>query len=119
LQIENHSCVAGCLALFVLLGYLWAIFSCHKQVLIFKFITEIGKNKGKKNKRVFLKIFMLSQIVKSKIEMILKVLSFHLQVKFFAIAFVGLLINVARFWMDIKKSYPPQKVLFPAKSYFE
>lgn len=53
-------------------------------------------------------MFFLGAIVKAKIEMLLKVLSFHLQLKFFAIALASLVINLARFWIDVKKQ--PQKV---------
>lgn len=71
--------------------------------------SKIGKGKkGKKHKKGIMKMFFLAAIVKSKIELLLKVLSFHLQLKFFAIALVGLVINLARFWIDIKKT--PQKV---------
>lgn len=49
-------------------------------------------------------------IIKGKIELLLKILSAHLQIKFFLIALVGLLINIARFWIDVKKSHAPQKV---------
>ena len=65
-----------------------------------------------------MKLFLMGAAIKSKIEMLLKILSFHLQVKFFAIAAIGLLINIARFWMDIKKSYPPQKVRWNFKFIF-
>lgn len=55
-----------------------------------------------------MKMFLLGAIIKSKIELLLKVLSFHLQLKFFAIALAGLVINLARFWIDVKKA--PSKV---------
>lgn len=55
-----------------------------------------------------MKMFFLGAIIKSKVELLLKVLSFHLQIKFFAIALASLMINLARFWIDIKKH--PQKV---------
>lgn len=70
-----------------------------------------GKGKkGKKGKKGLMKMFFLGAIVKSKIEMLLKILSFHLQLKFFAIALAGLVINLARFWIDLKKQ--PQKVVY-------
>lgn len=56
-----------------------------------------------------MKLVLMGAIIKAKLEMLLKVLSFHLQLKFFAIALVGLFINLARFWIDLKKSHP-QKV---------
>lgn len=55
-----------------------------------------------------MKMLFLGAIVKSKIELLLRVLSFHLQVKFFAVAIASLMINLARFWIDLKKQ--PQKV---------
>jgi hypothetical protein len=69
----------------------------------------IGKGKkGKKGKKGLMKMFFLGAVLKSKIEMLLKVLSFHLQLKFFAIALINMVINLARFWIDLKKQ--PQKV---------
>ncbi|XP_055534850.1 uncharacterized protein LOC129724189 isoform X2 [Wyeomyia smithii] len=70
-----------------------------------------GKRKGKKRK-TYIKLFMLGAALKGKIELLLKILSFHLQLKFFAIAAIGLLINIARFWFDIKKQPQPQKVIY-------
>lgn len=55
-----------------------------------------------------MKMFFFGAILKSKIELLLKVLSFHLQLKFFAVAVAGLMINLARFWIEIKRQ--PQKV---------
>lgn len=70
--------------------------------------TEEGKGKkGKKGKKGLMKLFFLGAILKSKIEMLLKILSFHLQLKFFAIALINMVINLARFWIDLKKH--PQK----------
>ncbi|XP_065082187.1 uncharacterized protein LOC135704635 isoform X3 [Ochlerotatus camptorhynchus] len=74
-------------------------------------IHKIGKRKGKK-KKTFMKLFILGAALKGKIELLLKVLSFHLQLKFFAIAAIGLLINIARFWIDLKKHPSPQKVIY-------
>ncbi|XP_038120757.1 uncharacterized protein LOC6048750 isoform X2 [Culex quinquefasciatus] len=70
-----------------------------------------GKRKGKK-KKTYMKLFILGAALKGKIELLLKILSFHLQLKFFAIAAIGLLINIARFWIDIKKQPHPQKVIY-------
>ncbi|XP_062542183.1 uncharacterized protein LOC134210176 isoform X2 [Armigeres subalbatus] len=69
------------------------------------------KRKGKK-KKTFMKLFILGAALKGKIELLLKILSFHLQLKFFAIAAIGLLINIARFWIDLKKQPHPQKVIY-------
>lgn len=58
-----------------------------------------------------MKLFILGAALKGKIELLLKILSFKLQLKFFAIAAIGLLINIARFWIELKKQPTPQKVL--------
>lgn len=57
-----------------------------------------------------MKLFMVGAALKAKLEMLLKLLSFHLQLKFFAIAAIGLIVNIARFWLDVKKGQAPQKV---------
>ncbi|XP_058829175.1 uncharacterized protein LOC131688721 isoform X2 [Topomyia yanbarensis] len=74
-------------------------------------ILKLGKRKGKK-KKTYIKLFMLGAALKGKIELLLKILSFHLQLKFFAIAALGLLINIGRFWFDLKKQPQPQKVIY-------
>lgn len=74
-------------------------------------LHKLGKRKGKK-KKTLMKLFILGAALKGKIELLLKILSFHLQLKFFAIAAIGLLINIARFWIDLKKQPHPQKVIY-------
>ncbi|XP_058122896.1 uncharacterized protein LOC131293876 [Anopheles ziemanni] len=82
-----------------------------------RFDDDIGglrrrrKRKGKK-KKTFMKLFILGAALKAKIELLLKILSFKLQLKFFAVALIGLLINIARFWIDFKKQPSPQKVIY-------
>ncbi|XP_049295243.1 uncharacterized protein LOC125770074 isoform X3 [Anopheles funestus] len=71
----------------------------------------LGKGKHKK-KKTFMKLFILGAALKAKIELLLKILSFKLQLKFFAVALIGLLINIARFWIDFKKQPSPQKVIY-------
>ncbi|XP_029725422.1 uncharacterized protein LOC109426821 isoform X5 [Aedes albopictus] len=66
------------------------------------------KRKGKK-KKTYMKLFILGAALKGKIELLLKILSFKLQLKFFAVAVIGLLINIARFWIDLKRQPQPQK----------
>lgn len=69
------------------------------------------RGKKKKKKKAIMKLLVLGAVLKGKVELLLKLLSAHLQMKFFAIAVIGLLINLARFWVDVKKSHHPQKVL--------
>uniref|UniRef100_A0A182JES4 Uncharacterized protein n=1 Tax=Anopheles atroparvus TaxID=41427 RepID=A0A182JES4_ANOAO len=74
-------------------------------------MKRLSKRKGKK-KKTFMKLFILGAALKAKIELLLKILSFKLQLKFFAVAVIGLLINIARFWIDFKKQPSPQKVIY-------
>ncbi|XP_055686601.1 uncharacterized protein LOC129791945 isoform X3 [Lutzomyia longipalpis] len=67
------------------------------------------RGKKKKKKKALMKLLLLGAIVKGKIELLLKLLSAHLQLKFLAIAAIGLLVNIARFWIDLKKGHSPQK----------
>jgi len=67
-----------------------------------------GKNKKKRQQ--LMKLVLIGATIKSKIELFLRVLSFHLQVKFFTIAAIGLTINIVRLWVDAKKGHQPQKV---------
>ncbi|KAI5643744.1 hypothetical protein NE865_04336 [Phthorimaea operculella] len=76
---------------------------------------DVGEMRGKKKKKkkAILKLLILGAILKAKIGTLLQILSFKLQVKFFLIALIGLGINLARFWLDVKKQHtPPQKVRF-------
>ncbi|EAT38969.1 AAEL009186-PA [Aedes aegypti] len=74
-------------------------------------LHKLGKRKGKK-KKTYMKLFILGAALKGKIELLLKILSFKLQLKFFAVAVIGLLINIARFWIDLKRQPQPQKVIY-------
>lgn len=69
-----------------------------------------GKKKKKQFKKAILKLLVLAALLKVKFEFLLKVMATHLQVKFFIIAALGLLLNAAKFWIDLKKGHSPQKV---------
>ncbi|XP_058806679.1 uncharacterized protein LOC131673044 [Phymastichus coffea] len=76
-------------------------------------VEEARKKKfGKKKKKHLHKLMMIGMLVKSKIGLLLQLLSTHFQVKFFVIAILGLMINAARFWLDLKKSFKPSKVIY-------
>lgn len=70
----------------------------------------VTRGKKKKKKKALAKFVLIGSFLKAKIELLLKILGAHLQVKFFAIALIGLLINIARFWIDVKRGSPPSKV---------
>uniref|UniRef100_A0A1I8N2G5 Uncharacterized protein n=1 Tax=Musca domestica TaxID=7370 RepID=A0A1I8N2G5_MUSDO len=79
-----------------------------------KYGRSIGVTRGKKKKKkkAIQKFILLGSFLKAKIELLLKILGAHLQIKFFAIALIGLLINIARFWIDVKRGGVPQKVVY-------
>ncbi|CAH2217521.1 jg23705 [Pararge aegeria aegeria] len=73
---------------------------------------EEQRGKKKKKKKAILKLLILGAVLKAKIGTLLQILSFKLQVKFFIIALIGLGINLARFWVELKNKHnqQPQKV---------
>ncbi|XP_072937561.1 uncharacterized protein [Epargyreus clarus] len=74
---------------------------------------EEQRGKKKKKKKAILKLLILGAVLKAKIGTLLQILSFKLQVKFFIIALIGLAINLARFWVELKhKHQQPQKVIY-------
>lgn len=72
----------------------------------------VTRGKKKKKKKAIAKLALIGTVLKAKIELLLKILGAHLQIKFFAIALIGLLINIARFWIDIKRGGTPAKVVY-------
>ncbi|XP_041987109.1 uncharacterized protein LOC121738902 [Aricia agestis] len=75
---------------------------------------EEQRGKKKKKKKAILKLLILGAVLKAKIGTLLQILSFKLQVKFFLIALIGLGINLARFWVELKNKHhqQPQKVIY-------
>ena len=59
-----------------------------------------------------MKLLVLGAVIATKIKLLLKMLATHLQVKFLLIAFASLLLNLARFYFDLKKGHQPQKVIY-------
>ncbi|XP_061381307.1 uncharacterized protein LOC116776259 [Danaus plexippus] len=76
--------------------------------------VEEQRGKKKKKKKAILKLLILGAVLKAKIGTLLQILSFKLQVKFFIIALIGLGINLARFWVELKNKHQqqPQKVIY-------
>ncbi|XP_067646082.1 uncharacterized protein [Eurosta solidaginis] len=81
----------------------------HKRPHKYGRSVGVMRGKKKKKKKAIAKLVLLGSFLKAKIELLLKILGAHLQIKFFAIALIGLLINIARFWIDVKRGAPPQK----------
>lgn len=57
-----------------------------------------------------MKLLLIGAVLKAKVELLLKVIATHLQLKFFVVAVIGLLVNIARFWVELKRGQQPQKV---------
>ncbi|XP_020811904.1 aspartic and glutamic acid-rich protein [Drosophila serrata] len=81
----------------------------HRNPLNYGRSNGVTRGKKKKKKKAIAKFMLIGSFLKAKIELLLKILGAHLQVKFFAIALIGLLINIARFWIDVKRGSPPSK----------
>lgn len=62
--------------------------------------------------KTIIRFLILGAIIKAKLTILLQLLSAKLQIKFFLIALAGLLLNLARFWLDLKKGHNPQKVIY-------
>ncbi|XP_030380354.1 uncharacterized protein LOC115628405 [Scaptodrosophila lebanonensis] len=84
----------------------------HKNPTKYGRSNGVTRGKKKKKKKALMKLILLGQFLKAKIELLLKILGAHLQIKFFAIALIGLLINIARFWIDVKRGGTPSKVVY-------
>lgn len=78
----------------------------------FQIVLE-GRGKKKKQKLVALiKLLILGAVIKAKLTLLLKLLAVKLQIKFFLVALAGLILNAARFYLDLKKGHQPQKVIY-------
>ncbi|XP_068149113.1 uncharacterized protein [Drosophila tropicalis] len=84
----------------------------HKNPTKYGRSNGVTRGKKKKKKKALMKLVLLGSFLKAKIELLLKILGAHLQIKFFAIALIGLLINIARFWIDVKRGGSPSKVVY-------
>ncbi|XP_031635210.1 uncharacterized protein LOC116348340 isoform X2 [Contarinia nasturtii] len=82
--------------------------------LLAKLGSSHGKRgKGKKKKRrALMKLLLIGAVLKAKIELLLKIIATHLQIKFFVVAVIGLIVNIARFWVDLKRGQTPQKHVY-------
>ncbi|EFA06938.1 uncharacterized protein LOC103313673 [Tribolium castaneum] len=76
---------------------------------------KVGESRKKKKKEKLIgliKLIIIGIVLKAKITLLLKALSAALQVKFFLVALAGLILNAARFYLDLKKGHQPQKVIY-------
>lgn len=82
---------------------------CNRKFYI---SAESRGKKKKKKKKFIIKLLILGIVLFFKITLLLKVLAAHLQIKFLLIAAAGLIINAARFYIELKKGHNPQKVIY-------
>lgn len=59
-----------------------------------------------------IKLLILGAVIKAKLALLLKALALKLQIKFFLVALAGLILNAARFYLDLKRGHQPQKVIY-------
>lgn len=79
--------------------------------MLFSFSEARGKKKKKKLVGL-IKLLLLGAVIKAKLALLLKVLAVKLQIKFFLVALAGLVLNAARFYLDLKRGHQPQKVIY-------
>ncbi|XP_012522277.1 uncharacterized protein LOC105828481 [Monomorium pharaonis] len=76
-------------------------------------IEEARKKKfGKKKLKHLQKLLGLAMLLKTKLSLLLQLISTHFQLKFFVIAVISLILNAARFWIEIKKSHPAKVIYY-------
>lgn len=71
-----------------------------------------GKKYGKKKKKQLQRLLGLIMLFKAKLGLLLQLISTHFQLKFFFIAIITLILNVVKFWMDLKKSHPSKVIYY-------
>ncbi|XP_025992126.1 uncharacterized protein LOC105194223 [Solenopsis invicta] len=76
-------------------------------------IEEARKKKFSKKKLKHLqKLLGLAMLLKAKLSLLLQLISTHFQFKFFIIAIISLILNAARFWIEIKKNHPSKVIYY-------
>lgn len=68
--------------------------------------------KKKFKKKHLKKLLGLVMLLKAKFSLLLQLISTHFQFKFFIIAVVSLLLNAARFWIELKKGHPSKVIYY-------
>ncbi|CAK9798772.1 hypothetical protein ANTPLA_LOCUS1765 [Anthophora plagiata] len=71
-----------------------------------------GQKFGKKKKKHLQRLLGLAMLFKAKLSLLLQLISTHFQLKFFAIAIISLVVNAAKFWLDLKKAHPAKVIYY-------
>lgn len=111
--LKNSFAIVDIQSHFELINFIFIFF--HKTFSHRIITAKRGKGK-KKKKKALMKLLLIGAVLKSKIELLLKILGTHLQIKFFIISVISLIVNIARFWVDLKRSQNPQKVFISHSS---
>lgn len=70
-----------------------------------------GKRKKNKKKRIMLKYLAVILVLLTKFNILFKIFHSHLEMKFFGIAIMGLIMQFTKFWLDVKTGYNPPRTL--------
>lgn len=71
-----------------------------------------GSQKRRKKEDKMMKWMMLGMMLKSKLSAIATVFGFFMQLKFFALSMLNLLVGLVRLYMDLTRKKEPEKVIY-------
>lgn len=74
--------------------------------------TAQGSQKRKRKEDKLMKLMMLGMLLKSKFSTIATVFGTIMQLKFFALSMLHLLVGLVRLYMDLTRKKEPQKVIY-------
>lgn len=70
-----------------------------------------GKRKKNKKMKSMMKFVAVAIVIVTKLSILFKIIHSHFQMKFFGIAAMGLVMQLLKFWLDVKNGYSPPKIL--------
>lgn len=70
-----------------------------------------GKRKKNKKIKSMMKYVGIVIVIITKLSIIFKILNSHFQMKFFGVAAMGLVMQLLKFWLDVKTGYNPPKII--------
>jgi hypothetical protein len=92
------------------------------SLLINSFIlysTAEEKPKRRRKEDTMMKLMMLGMMLKSKFSAIATVFGTIMQLKFFALSMLNLLVGVVRLYLDLTKKKEPEKVIYYEQAHHE
>ncbi|XP_078035266.1 uncharacterized protein LOC144469173 [Augochlora pura] len=70
------------------------------------------KKFGKKKQKQLQKLLALAMVLKAKLSLIFQIIGTHFQWKAVTFSFLTLVINLVKFWMDLKNKQPPKVIYY-------